>query len=176
MMIKKRIAFNLTVGLLLVLLALGSCESSNHSNSPTDSPKHEEQVFNMTALTGTWIRHEEGKTSTEIWQSNGENKWKAESETIDSTGKVIFKELVLLEKRNDVWQYCVTSPDENDSREVCFSMVTNNPKTIRFENKAHDFPQAITYEWVDNNNLLAYIEGPDGEGGTMRIDFRFKRK
>ncbi len=151
---------------------------ARHSTS-TYNAKAESQAktaFNISALEGTWIRHEEGKTTTETWQSNGDNKWKALSQTADSSGKIVFSENVLLEKRNDVLNYCVTTPNQNDALEVCFSLVSSDEKRMRFENKAHDFPQVICYEWIDKNNLLAYIEGPDGSGGTVRIDFDFKRK
>ena len=163
---------------IMLSLALIMTACSEHATS-AKTAKDESQTsstFNVSALEGTWVLYEEGKTTTEIWQANGENKWKATSQTIDGSGQIVFSENVLLEKRNAVMNYCVTTANQNDAQEVCFSLVSSDEKKMRFENKAHDFPQAITYEWVDNNKLLAYIEGPDQHGDTIRIDFEFKRE
>lgn len=155
---------------------LMACNSGNESIPTTGGKTISPMPFNMPNLIGSWAREEDGKTSQEIWEVNGDKGWKSSSKTVDEQGVLIFNESVLLEKRNEVWNYCVTTPGQNNNEEVCFALVSCNEKQMRFENKAHDFPQAITYEWVDNNNLLAYIEGPDGNGGTMRIDFEFKRE
>ncbi|MEN9640299.1 MAG: hypothetical protein RLZZ262_2168, partial [Bacteroidota bacterium] len=46
--------------------------------------------------------------------------------------------------------------------------------TIAFANYKHDFPQRIVYEFISENELQVYIEGPrDGE--KIRIVMDFKR-
>lgn len=155
---------------------LMACNSGNESIPTTGGKTISPMPFNMPNMIGSWTRLEDGKTSQEIWEINEDRGWKASSKTVDQQGVIIFNENVLLEKRNEVWNYCVTTPGQNNNEEVCFALVSCNEKQMRFENKAHDFPQAITYVWVDKNNLLAYIEGPDQHGDTIRIDFEFKRE
>jgi hypothetical protein len=48
------------------------------------------------------------------------------------------------------------------------------PKRIIFENMAHDFPQRIIYQRVQNDSLFARIEGTM-RGVVRTVDFRYRR-
>jgi hypothetical protein len=55
-----------------------------------------------------------------------------------------------------------------------FSLKSSGPRSLVFENTAHDFPQRIGYESPDASTLRAWIEGPGG-GQTRRIEYRYRR-
>ncbi len=55
-----------------------------------------------------------------------------------------------------------------------FRMTEQGAQRVRFENKAHDFPQVIEY-WLDAAGLLhARIEGPQN-GKTVREEWQWKK-
>ncbi len=55
-----------------------------------------------------------------------------------------------------------------------FRLVEMGDQRVRFENKAHDFPQQIEY-WLDaKGQLHARIEGPMG-GKTVREEWQWKK-
>jgi hypothetical protein len=45
---------------------------------------------------------------------------------------------------------------------------------VVFENKTHDFPQKITYQFTSDDVMLATIEGTMN-GKTEKIDFKYSR-
>lgn len=54
-----------------------------------------------------------------------------------------------------------------------FTMEDGGAGWIRFANDAHDFPNRIEYR-REGDRLSAWIAGPDGEGGEMRIPFEYR--
>jgi hypothetical protein len=68
------------------------------------------------------------------------------------------------------WTYLVKAGEQPP---VAFVCTQAHGDTWTFENKAHDFPQRISYT-VRGDSLNAYITGP-GEKGEMRFDFHLKR-
>lgn len=55
-----------------------------------------------------------------------------------------------------------------------FAATAVSDTMVVFENKAHDFPQLISYRRVGADSLIARIEGPRG-GQTRGINFPMKR-
>ncbi|MGB5287747.1 MAG: DUF6265 family protein, partial [Ignavibacteriaceae bacterium] len=53
-----------------------------------------------------------------------------------------------------------------------FALIEHSPKKIIFENKEHDFPQRISYEFHKGGKLTAAIEG-NVNGGLKRKEFSF---
>ena len=71
----------------------------------------------------------------------------------------IPQETVQLKISNGIITYTSTVANQNNQQPVTFTLVkTENGKYI-FENKAHDFPQQISYHLIDNNTLNASISG-----------------
>lgn len=60
-------------------------------------------------------------------------------------------------------------------RTAVFHSIKISEKSIVFENLAHDFPQRVAYELVNDDSLLAWIEGPGKDGKTKRIQFPYRR-
>jgi hypothetical protein len=57
---------------------------------------------------------------------------------------------------------------------TAFVRVDGGEAWVRFENKAHDFPQRIEYR-RDGDRLDAAISGPGRDGKTMTMPFALKR-
>ncbi len=56
-----------------------------------------------------------------------------------------------------------------------FLSKTLTASSVVFENLEHDFPQRVAYELVNDDSLLAWIEGPGNDGKTKRIQFPYRR-
>ena len=60
-------------------------------------------------------------------------------------------------------------------KSAVFHSIKIAEKSIVFENRGHDFPQRVAYELVNDDSLLAWIEGPGKDGKTKRIQFPYRR-
>jgi hypothetical protein len=55
--------------------------------------------------------------------------------------------------------YSVNVRNQNLNDIVDFKLVSSTNRTFVFENKKHDFPQSITYQYKAPDTLIAWIEG-----------------
>ena len=74
---------------------------------------------------------------------------------------------------NDVL-FEVKVPDQNNAQPVTFRLIPSEKGVFTFENKAHDFPQRITYSNPVKDSIHAWIEGMV-DGKPKRVDFLYKR-
>ena len=56
-----------------------------------------------------------------------------------------------------------------------FKSTSVSPTSVVFENRAHDFPQVISYRRVGADSLVARIEGPGPNSTTRGTNFPMKR-
>ena len=80
-------------------------------------------------------------------------------------GKVNIDEQILLRKNESNWEYIAIPDNQNITR---FMLIEHSPKKFIFENKEHDFPQRIIYEFHKDGKMTAAIEG--------NVNGEFKRK
>ena len=80
-------------------------------------------------------------------------------------GKVNIDEQILLRKNESNWEYIAIPDNQNITR---FMLIEHSPKKFKFENKEHDFPQRIIYEFHKDGKMTAAIEG--------NVNGEFKRK
>jgi hypothetical protein len=93
-------------------------------------------------------------------------KWKKGKKGLDGSGgeivrgDTIFKETLILMKRKSKWIYIaeVTSADKKQAP-IEFPLVQMPNHRYKFENKKHDFPQAIIYEYYNSDHFKARVEG-----------------
>ena len=86
----------------------------------------------------------------------------------------IPEEKVELVLRNGKILYIAAAARQNDDKPVPFTLISIENGKYIFENKAHDFPQRITYQLADENTLNAAIYGPM-DGKEIEVQFNFKR-
>jgi hypothetical protein len=80
-----------------------------------------------------------------------------------------INEQILLRKQEDSWEYIAIPNNQDITR---FILIEHSPKKFTFENKDHDFPQRIIYEFHKDGKLTAVLEG-DIKGELKRKEFSF---
>ena len=81
----------------------------------------------------------------------------------------IISENLFLKRFADQWAYVAVPKNQ---KIALFAIVEYSPKKITFENKEHDFPQRIIYEFHKCGKLTAAIEG-NVNGKCKRTEFSF---
>lgn len=104
----------------------------------------------------------------EEWVVVSENELIGKSYSVEEV-KEMINETLYLKKFGDQWAY-VAIPSEQSI--TLFALVEHSPKKFTFENKEHDFPQRIIYEFHKGGKLTAAIEGTVN-GETKRREFSF---
>ena len=117
-----------------------------------------------------------GKWKMEIANSNFYEEWELKSDDeligisygIDSGAKYVI-EYIYLKNFDGQWAYIALPLDQNIT---LFALIEHTPKKFIFENKEHDYPQRIIYEFHKDGKLTASIEG-NVNGETNRKQFTF---
>jgi hypothetical protein len=118
---------------------------------------------------GKWKMDVENSEVYEEWQLVNENELIGISYSIDDGVKNI-NENIYIKKFADQWAYVAVPINQNIT---LFALIEHSPKKFLFENKEHDFPQKISYEFHKDGTMTAEIEG-DVSGETKRRKFSFK--
>ncbi|MBT8386697.1 MAG: hypothetical protein KJO12_04745 [Ignavibacteria bacterium] len=84
-------------------------------------------------------------------------------------GQNKLSENLYIKKFADQWAY-IAAPKNQDI--ALFALVEYSPKKFSFENKEHDFPQRIIYEFHKDGRLTSAIEG-NMNGEFKRKEFSF---
>ena len=128
----------------------------------------------LQGLTGSWkMVTKMGSAFYEHWHRVNDSVLQNKSYGINRRD-TISQETVQLKLTHGIITYTSTVADQNNQQPVTFTLVkTENGKYV-FENKAHDFPQQISYQLIDKNTLHASISGT-GKDKFTEILFNFKR-
>jgi len=125
-------------------------------------------------LVGNWETNTPNGRITESWKIHGDSLM-GESYRYNLAGARTLTETVVIKKIAKVLHYCVTGHEKNNAGTTNFKLLsTGGKKTFIFENKAHDFPQKIVYQFKSFKSLLAWIEG-DIEGQMKKIAFHYQK-
>lgn len=92
---------------------------------------------------------------------------------ISGNEKKITEEIRIVENEAGVF-YEANVDDQNQGNSVLFKLIEPAENKIIFENKEHDFPQRITYEFIEKNELIATISGLMN-GALKEITFEYTR-
>jgi hypothetical protein len=117
---------------------------------------------------GKWKMVVDNSEVYEEWEIVNDTELNAKSYFLNNDEKII-NESVLLKKFEDYWMY-IALPENQTPAMFILKDYTKNKFT--FENKEHDFPQRIIYEFYDDDKLTAAIEGETG-GKLKRKEFHF---
>ena len=113
---------------------------------------------------GKWKMEIENAEVFEVWTLFFDTTLVGTSYTVKD-GKINNDEQILLRKIENNWEYIAKPDNQNITR---FLLVEHSSKKFTFENKEHDFPQRITYEFHKDGKMTAAIEG--------NLNGEFKRK
>jgi hypothetical protein len=105
----------------------------------------------------------------EEWIVSGETELTGKSFSIEA-GDEYVSEILYLKKFGEQWAYVAVPEGQSIT---LFALVEYTPKKFIFENKEHDFPQRIIYEFHKDGKLTAAIEGTvNGENKRKEFSFR----
>lgn len=110
-----------------------------------------------TFMAGAWIAHSDDKITEEHWTDSTGGMMLGMGRTVDADGKITFEYLRIAPYESTIAYYAM--PQGRPA--TAFPLKSINPSRVVFENRAHDYPQRITY-WRDGQNLCARIEGTIG--------------
>lgn len=86
----------------------------------------------------------------------------------------VLLEQVLLEADKDGIYYRPLVTNQNQGR-VSFKLLSGQEKKFVFENKEHDYPQRVVYQFITKDSLHAWIEGTEN-GVEKRADYYFRKQ
>lgn len=119
---------------------------------------------------GKWKMEAEQAEIYEEWIVSGETELIGKSFSVKG-GQEFMSEILYLKKFGEQWAYVAVPEGQNIT---LFALVEYSPKIFTFENKEHDFPQRIIYEFHKDGKLTAAIEGTvNGESKRKEFSFTF---
>lgn len=154
--------------ILIAGLLLQSCGGGNQDEKS--------KLDTISWISGYWeMTTPDGSTVTESWIRTSDSTYTGVGKFIDSTGKVLTTEEIVLALRGDKLWYIPAINNQNGGQPVNFKEVQFADTMVVFENKEHDFPQRIIYRKTPDGNLLAYIEG-EINGEMQKIEYPYTKK
>jgi hypothetical protein len=121
-------------------------------------------------LSGKWQL--ENSTTIEKWEKDGE-LFKATVYKALGKESLVTERIRLTEREGEIF-YEATVRGQNNEKPVPFKLMEYSKDKVVFENKTHDFPQKITYQFTSDDVMLATIEGTMNNK-TEKIDFKYSR-
>ena len=107
---------------------------------------------------GLWKMEIENAEIYEEWHLINENELIGTSYSLENGIKIINENL-WIKKFADQWAYIAMPGNQNIT---LFALIEHSPKKLLFENKEHDFPQRISYEFHKGGKMTAVVEGNVG--------------
>jgi hypothetical protein len=155
-----------------LIVILFSCKNEMKKQI-VSKEKSFESVEQLQWLLGSWSNINDESQSYESWTKLNDSTLTAFSYVMVENDTVFVEVVSLQERLNDVF-FTVKVPDQNDAQAITFKLIPSEKGIFTFENKAHDFPQQISYSNPVNDSIHAWIEGMV-EGKPKRVDFDYKR-
>ena len=125
-------------------------------------------------LLGTWIDKNRKSPIYETWEKSSNQLLLGKSYTIKSGDTTYLETISLSKDQNGRLLYIPVTAGQNDEKPVVFTSTHSSKDSMVFENKLHDFPQRITYTFVNKDSIYAEISGPI-RGEMRRVGFGYKR-
>ncbi len=124
------------------------------------SPKTDaDKIFNsLSIIKGGWQMETRKGAIYEEWNLGDTKNYLGNSYKMTYSDTILLENLEIKMERNSIY-YISTVIDQNDQKPISFKLVNHTNKTYTFENKLHDYPQRIIYNFINNDSLVAKIEG-----------------
>lgn len=109
---------------------------------------------------GTFTRITENDTTVEIWDAVDDTELAGRT-IYTYTGGSMLSETMRLFYLKGTLNYCATIMEQDPSNpqgEVCFELKSYNDLVFTFENKQHDFPKRIIYDFNNWRKVVARVE------------------
>ncbi len=130
------------------------------------------EITDLDGMAGCWERRDEKKSIfiSEQWMKPAGTSILGMGRTVKK-GKTTDWEFMRIEKRTDGF-FFIAQPKAN-VEETAFKLISSTLNGVVFENKEHDFPQRVIYNWR-GKTLTGRIEG-NNNGKFLGIDFPMSR-
>lgn len=129
-----------------------------------------QDCFSLSALeklTGHWEEKNKDQITQEKWQRVSSNSFEGEGVVFDNLGKKKnFETLRLVEMSGEIF-YIAKVSDNNFP--TSFRLTSCIDTKFTFENPDHDFPQKISYNFLDLNRLLVQVSSNQNEGFSIEF-------
>jgi hypothetical protein len=131
---------------------------------------HAEGIDDLGWLAGCWTMSKDGRVTEETWLGPAGGIALGVGRTLRD-GALRQYEFMRIDVQNGVPTFTALPSGQT---QASFPAVSQTASEIVFENKAHDFPQTITYRSSGPDTLYAAIQGPVN-GNPRTIEFTYKR-
>jgi len=148
--------------MIIHLMILSACINSQVSEKY-------KKMQQFTLLEGDWQFEIDNGLFGEHWKKENDSVFSGMGYMLigDDT---VSREILSLEQQSSDIYYIATVEGHNNGQPVKFIMTSDSNNVFVFENKDHDFPQRITYQFDGSDNLLAIVEGyQEGEPSKMEL-------
>jgi len=125
------------------------------------------QKISPLTLEGTWKL--QNKNIYERWDKLNETKLLGISYKLESNSIFIseYLEISILE---DEITYKATVIGQNSGKTISFKLVSHNENNLTFENLEHDFPNKISYNIIDKDNIEIIVSGKDQKSFRLKME------
>jgi hypothetical protein len=124
-------------------------------------------------LSGSWLMKTEKGELYEFWDIKEKNNLMLGKSFMVTKDTMMLEQVELKKEGNEI--FYIPTVEENNMRPVKFMLIRSSINSFTFENKEHDFPQRIIYRFVNNDSIVARIEGT--LGGKFRFtEYYYKRQ
>lgn len=124
-------------------------------------------------IVGTWLNKRDRGDIYETWTRKSVNEFAGMSYTLTGGDTTPLEKVRLYIQAGQI-VYAPVAARQNDGKEVLFKLKTIEGNRFVFENKQHDFPQRIVYDFRSSDSLYAHIEGKV-ESRERRVDYPYRR-
>jgi len=165
---KKQLSF------ILVLILVSSCTQTGCSTTEVPKDAGKVGLEPLMWLCGHWAEEKNDQIFHEIWIRENDTILSGNAYLLISEDTV-FTEKLSIEYQQPETFYKTTVSNQNNRQEIAFRLITDSAGTFCFENKAHDFPQYITYIRGNGETLFVRVDGYD-KGVYRKEEFQLIRK
>ncbi|MDH4071360.1 MAG: nuclear transport factor 2 family protein [Ignavibacteria bacterium] len=144
------------------------------TGASADHPQSGSAIENIQWLLGTWETRSSRGSTYEKWVLKNPSELSGKSFAVSGSDTIVF-ETVSIKEENGRILYVPSVSDQNNGKPVVFQSSFVSPSKFIVENPEHDFPQMISYTRTGQDELVAEISGPSGNGQVKYQTFPMKR-
>ena len=151
--------------LLFIMMCAAFMNSQKQTDEVFDRLYLLEGSWKMTTKKGAiveeWVKVSKYHLQSRGYMIKGIDTIKTENVTLRKTAEGIF--------------YTSTVADQNNQQPVAFRLTSSLNNVFVFENPLHDYPKRISYSFINNDSLHAWID--DGKDvPEKKSSFRYSRQ
>ncbi len=120
-------------------------------------------------MAGCWRQESPNRVADEMWMTPAGGVVLGVSRTV-ANGRTVAHEFMQI--REDAGRVVFIAQPAGQA-EATFTLLTQGPRDVVFENPAHDFPQRVMYR-LDGDTLVGRIEGSQN-GKPRSVDYPMRR-